>query len=69
MSLLLDTNVLLWLTMDSGDISKSFKQRVEVGLSDSSVAVSTITFVETTRLHRRGAAIWDAIPRYGGESG
>ena len=51
MSLLLDTNVLLRLAVDSGDISEAFKEEVESGLGDGSVAVSTVTFVETTRLH------------------
>ena len=54
MSLLLDTNVLLRLTADSDDISDSFKAEVESGLDHRSVAVSTMTFVETTRLHHHG---------------
>ena len=54
MSLLLDTNVLLRLTADSDDISDSFKAEVESGLDHGTVAVSTVTFVETTRLHHHG---------------
>ena len=54
MSLLLDTNVLLRLTVDSADITESFKEQVESGLVDGDVAVSTVTFVETTRLHHHG---------------
>ncbi len=54
MSLLLDTNVLLRLTVDSADISGSFKEEVESGLVDGDVAVSAVTFVETTRLHHHG---------------
>ena len=54
MSLLLDTNVLLRLTVDSGDISESFKEETESGLADGGVAVSAMTFVETTRLHHHG---------------
>ena len=48
MSLLLDTNVLLRLTIDSGDISEPFKEEVESGLAHGSICVSTMTFVETT---------------------
>ena len=54
MSLLLDTNVLLRLTIDSGDISEPFKEEVESGLAHGSICVSTVTFVETTRLHYHG---------------
>ena len=54
MRLLLDTNVLLRLVIDSSDISESFKEEVESGLAVGSIAVSTVTFVETTRLHHRG---------------
>ena len=54
MSLLLDTNVLLRLTVDSADITDSFKEEVESGLVDGDVAVSTVTFVETARLHHHG---------------
>ena len=54
MSLLLDTNVLLRLAIDSSDISESFKEEVESGLADGVIAVSTMTFVETTRLHHHG---------------
>ena len=54
MSLLLDTNILLRLAVDSEDISESFKEAVESGLSQGRVAVSTVTFVETTRLHHHG---------------
>lgn len=54
MNLLLDTNVLLRLTIASESILDSFKQDVESGLAEGSVAVSTITFVETTRLHHHG---------------
>ena len=54
MSVLLDTNVLLRLAVDSEDISERFKEEVETGLSEGSVAVSTVTFVETTRLHHHG---------------
>ena len=54
MSLLLDTNVLLRLAIDSGDISEPFKEEVESGLAHGSIAVSTMTFVETTRLHHHG---------------
>jgi len=53
-NLLLDTNVLLRLTIASESILDSFKQDVESGLAEGSVAVSTITFVETTRLHHHG---------------
>jgi len=53
-SLLLDTNVLLRLTVDSADITDSFKEEVESGLVDGDVAVSTVTFVETARLHHHG---------------
>ena len=54
MSLLLDTNVLLRLALDSADVTESFKQEVESGLGDGRVAVSAVTFVETTRLHHHG---------------
>ena len=54
MSLLLDTNVLLRLSIDSSDISETFKEEVDSGLAGGSIAVSTVTFVETTRLHRHG---------------
>ena len=54
MSLLLDTNVLLRLAIDSTEISESFKEEVESGLADGDIAVSTVTFVGTTRLHRHG---------------
>ena len=54
MSLLLDTNVLLRLAIDSSDISETFKEEVESGLAGGSIAVSTVTFVETTRLHHHG---------------
>ena len=54
MNLLLDTNVLLRLALDSESVRDSFKQDVESGLTEGSVAVSTITFVETTRLHHHG---------------
>ena len=54
MSLLLDTNVLLRLVADSSDISETFKEEVESGLASGGIAVSTITFVETTRLHHQG---------------
>ncbi len=54
MDLLLDTNVLLRLTIASDKISESFKQVVESGLEHGSIAVSTITFVEVTRLHHHG---------------
>ena len=54
MTLLLDTNVLLRLAVDSGEISRSFKEEVESGLDQGSVAVSAVTFVETTRLHHHG---------------
>ena len=54
MNLLLDTNVLLRLTIASDDISESFQQEVESGLERGGVAVSAITFVETTRLHHHG---------------
>lgn len=54
MNLLLDTNVLLRLTIASDEISESFKQLVESGLESGGIAVSAITFVETTRLHHHG---------------
>ena len=54
MNLLLDTNVLLRLAIGSDDISESFKRDVESGLDRGSIAVSTVTFVETTRLHHHG---------------
>ena len=54
MNLLLDTNVLLRLAAASESVSDSFKQEVESGLGQGSVAVSSITFVETTRLHHHG---------------
>ena len=54
MSLLLDTNVLLRLVIDSSDISETFQEEVESGLAGRSIAVSTVTFVETTRLHHHG---------------
>ncbi len=54
MSLLLDTSVLLHLAADSGGISPSFKEDVESALGNGGVAVSTVTFVETTRLHHHG---------------
>ncbi len=54
MDLLLDTNVLLRLTIASDRISESFKRVVESGLEQGSIAVSTMTFVETTRLHHHG---------------
>lgn len=54
MSLLLDTNVLLRLVIDSSDISEAFKEEVESGLAVGRISVSTVTFVETTRLHYHG---------------
>lgn len=54
MNLLLDTNVLLRLAAASESVSDSFKQEVESGLGQGSVAVSSITFVETARLHHHG---------------
>ena len=54
MTILLDTNVLLRLTADSGEIGAPFKADVESALEDGGVAVSTVTFVETTRLHHHG---------------
>lgn len=51
MTILLDTNVLLRLVADSSRISKSFKVEVESALGDGGVAVSSATFMETTRLH------------------
>ena len=54
MSLLLDTNVLLRLAIDSSDISETFKEQVESSLAIGRIAVSTVTFVETTRLHHHG---------------
>ena len=54
MSLLLDTNVLLRLVVDSSDIGETFKEEVESGLAAGRVSVSTVTFVETTRLHYQG---------------
>ena len=51
MSMLLDTNVLLRLVTDNPHISESFKQAVESGLDNGDVAVSAVTFMETTRLH------------------
>ncbi len=49
--MLLDTNVLLRLATDSPHIGESFKQAVETGLDNGDVAVSAVTFMETTRLH------------------
>ena len=54
MNLLLDTNVLLRLAVASESVRDSFKREVESGLAQGSVAVSAITFVETTRLHHHG---------------
>lgn len=54
MSILLDTNVLLRLTADAGEIGTLFKEEVESALAEGGVAVSTVTFVETTRLHHHG---------------
>ena len=54
MSILLDTNVLLRLTADSDEVSGRFKEEVESALEGGGVAVSTATFVETTRLHHHG---------------
>ena len=51
---MLDTNVLLRLVSDSADLSNEFKDAVESALDDGEVAVSAITFVETTRLHHHG---------------
>ncbi len=51
MTILLDTNVLLRLVADSPHISESFKAQVESELADGGVAVSSATFMETTRLH------------------
>ncbi len=51
MSMLLDTNVLLRLVTDNPHIGESFKQAVESGLDNGDVAVSAVTFMETTRLH------------------
>lgn len=51
MTILLDTNVLLRLVADSSRISKSFKAETETVLGDGGVAVSSATFLETTRLH------------------
>ena len=51
MTLLLDTNVLLKLVDDSPEISESFKGEVELALGVGDVTVSTVTFLETTRLH------------------
>ena len=49
--MLLDTNVLLRLATDSPHVGESFKQAVETGLDNGDVAVSAVTFMETTRLH------------------
>ena len=49
--MLLDTNVLLRLVTDNPHIGESFKQAVESGLDNGDVAVSAMTFMETTRLH------------------
>ena len=49
--MLLDTNVLLRLVTDNPHIGESFKQAVESGLDNGDVAVSAVTFMETTRLH------------------
>ncbi|WP_420621115.1 type II toxin-antitoxin system VapC family toxin [Candidatus Poriferisodalis sp.] len=51
---MLDTNVLLRLVSDSADLSDGFKDAVESALDDGEVAVSAITFMETTRLHHHG---------------
>ena len=69
MSLLLDTNVLLRLAIDSTEISESFKEEVESGLADGDIAVSTVTFVGTTACIVTGASTWDAIPPSGVASG
>ncbi len=50
----MDTNVLLRLVVDSSDISETFKEEVDSGLAGGGIAVSTLTFVETTRLHHHG---------------
>ena len=51
MTILLDTGVLLRLTADNGGIGAPFREDVESGVGHGAVAVSTVTFVETTRLH------------------
>ena len=51
MSMLLDTSVLLRLVTDNPHIGESFKQAVESGLDNGDVAVSAVTFMETTLLH------------------
>lgn len=51
MTILLDTNVLLRLVNDGPEVSEPFKGEVEFALSGGGVAVSTATFLETTRLH------------------
>lgn len=53
-TLLLDTNVLLRLSLDSRDIGEAFKEEVESGLVGGDIAVSTMTWVEITRLHHHG---------------
>lgn len=50
----MDTNVLLRLAADTADIGARFKEEVEHALAEGDVAVSTLTFVETTRLHHHG---------------
>ncbi|MYB45101.1 MAG: type II toxin-antitoxin system VapC family toxin [Acidimicrobiia bacterium] len=54
MNLLLDTNVLLRLAIDSGSITEGFKEDTQSRLADGGIAVSTMTFVETNRLHHHG---------------
>ncbi|MCY3786106.1 MAG: hypothetical protein OXG47_05185 [bacterium] len=54
MSIPLDANVLLRLTADAGEIGALFEEEVEAALAEGGVAVSTVTFVETARLHHHG---------------
>lgn len=69
MTILLDTNVLLQLTADSGEIGAPFKEDVESALEDGGAAVSTVTFVETTRLHHHGRIDLGHHPPSGAASG
>ena len=63
MNFLLDTNVLIHLAVDSRAISETFKSDVEDALDHRAVAVSAMTFVETTRLHHHGRIDLGCHPR------
>ena len=47
MRLLLDTNVLLRLAIDSREISESFKEEVESGLAGGDIAVESVLLMNT----------------------